>query len=138
MRISDWSSDVCSSDLVLAEVIGMEVRAFGIDTIIIVPGAFTAGTEHFVHAVGPACPTIVTQYGELAARAETLGERLDEIDNANGGSLNVTAVGDAFRDALEKPVGKRPYRIFVDGQKKGVEEILAIKNARDRKSTRMN
>src|SRR3546814_4107406 len=39
---------------VLAEVIGMEVRAFGIDTIIIVPGAFTAGTEHFVHAVGPA------------------------------------------------------------------------------------
>src|SRR3546814_4452077 len=89
MRISDWSSDVCSSDLVLAEVIGMEVRAFGIDTIIIVPGAFTAGTEHFVHAVGPACPTIVTQYGELAARAETLGERLDEIDNANGGSLNV-------------------------------------------------
>src|SRR3546814_14517043 len=63
---------------VLAEVIGMEVRAFGIDTIIIVPGAFTAGTEHFVHAVGPACPTIVTQYGELAARAETLGERPDE------------------------------------------------------------
>src|SRR3546814_18281883 len=96
MRISDWSSDVCSSDL----------------------------------AVGPACPTIVTQYGELAARAETLGERLDEIDNANGGSLNVTAVGDALRDALAKPVGKRPYRIFVDGQKTGVEAILAIKNAR--------
>src|SRR3546814_2603933 len=84
---------------VLAEVIGMEVRAFGIDTIIIVPGAFTAGTEHFVHAVGPACPTIVTQYGELAARAETLGERLAEIDNANGGSLNVTAVGADLRDA---------------------------------------
>src|SRR3546814_8643574 len=61
MRISDWSSDVCSSDL---------------------------------------------------------------------GSLNVTAVGDALRDALAKPVGKRPYRIFVDGQKKGVEDILAIKNAR--------
>src|SRR3546814_6669629 len=49
---------------VLAEVIGMEVRAFGIDTIIIVPGAFTAGTEHFVHAeIGRAtCRARVCQY----------------------------------------------------------------------------
>src|SRR3546814_12193541 len=68
---------------VLAEVIGMEVRAFGIDTIIIVPGAFTAGTEPYVHAVGQACPLIVTQYGELDARPEPLGERVDSIDNDN-------------------------------------------------------
>lgn len=115
---------------VLAEVIGMETRPFGIETIIIVPGAFTTGTEHFAHAVAPAFPTIVTQYGDLPARAETLGERLQAIDNANGGSLDVTAVGEALRDALAKPVGKRPYRIFVDGQKKGVEDILAIQDAR--------
>src|SRR3546814_12364816 len=77
---------------VLAEVIGMEVRAFGLDTIIIVPGAFTAGTEHFVHAVGPARPHIVTPFGQLAARADNLGQRLAEHDTANGAPLNITPV----------------------------------------------
>ena len=61
---------------VLAEVMGMEVRPFGIETIIIVPGAFTSGTEHFAHANAPALPAVVAQYGELPARAETLGARL--------------------------------------------------------------
>jgi NAD(P)-dependent dehydrogenase (short-subunit alcohol dehydrogenase family) len=115
---------------VLAEVMGMEVRPFGIETIIIVPGAFTSGTEHFAHAVAPAYSSIVNQYGLLPTRAETLGERLEAIDKENGGSLDVTAVGDALRDALALPIGQRPYRLFVDGQKKGVEDILAVKDAR--------
>ncbi|MGQ9366921.1 SDR family NAD(P)-dependent oxidoreductase [Azospirillum sp. ST 5-10] len=115
---------------VLAEVMGMEVRPFGIDTIIIVPGAFTSGTEHFTHAVAPAFPAVVAQYGDLPARAETLGERLQAIDDANGGSLSVTAVGEALRDALAKPVGQRPYRIAVDAQRKGVDDVLAVQDAR--------
>src|SRR3546814_17300102 len=49
---------------VLAEVIGMEGRAFGIDKVIIVPGALHPGNHHFVPTARPACPTIVTQHGE--------------------------------------------------------------------------
>ncbi|WP_439575039.1 SDR family oxidoreductase [Phreatobacter sp.] len=115
---------------VLAEVMGMEARPFGIDTIIIIPGAFTTGTEHFTHANTPAFPAVVAQYGDLPARAETLGNRLQSIDDANGGSLDVASVGEALRDAIAHPVGQRPYRIVVDAQKKGIEEILTVRDAR--------
>ncbi len=114
----------------LAEVMGMEARPFGIETVIIEPGAFTDGTEHFAHAGRPAHPAVTAQYGDLPGRAETLGDRLREIDAAHGGSLDVTAVGEALRDALAMPVSQRPYRIFVDGQKKGVEDIVAVQDAR--------
>jgi len=116
----------------LAEVMGMEARPFGIDTVIVVPGAFTSGTEHFAHAGKPAHPAIVAQYGDLPARADTLGDRLREIDAAHGGSLDVTAVGEALRDALACPQGHRPLRVFVDGQHKGVEDITAVQDARQR------
>ncbi len=34
----------------LAEAMGLEVSRSGIETVIVVPGAFTSGTEHFAHA----------------------------------------------------------------------------------------
>src|SRR3546814_10456977 len=34
MRISDWSSDVCSSDLYKKELAGLRQRAFGLDEIV--------------------------------------------------------------------------------------------------------
>lgn len=114
----------------LAAVMGMEARPFGIDTIIVVPGAFTRGTEHFAHANTPAFPSVVTQYGELPGRAAMLADRLQTIDDANGGSLDVSTVGEALRDAIAKPIGQRPYRIFVDAQRKGAEDILAVQDAR--------
>ncbi len=114
----------------LAEVMGMEARPFGIDTVIVVPGAFNRGTEHFAHANTPAFPSVVAQYGELPGRAATLADRLQTIDDANGGSLDVSTVGEALRDAIAKPIGQRPYRIFVDAQRKGVEDILTVQDAR--------
>jgi NAD(P)-dependent dehydrogenase (short-subunit alcohol dehydrogenase family) len=38
----------------LAEIMAMEVRPLGIDSVILVPGAFTSGTEHFSDASRPA------------------------------------------------------------------------------------
>lgn len=115
---------------VLAEVTGMEVRPFGIDTIIVVPGAFTTGTEHFAHAHAPALASVVSQYGDLPGRAATLPKKLEAIDARHGGSLDVAAVGEALRDVLAESAGRRPYRLFVDAQHKGVEDILALQNAR--------
>jgi len=116
----------------LAEVMAMEARPFGIETVILVPGAFTSGTDHFAHAGRPAQPAVVAQYGDLPSRAETLGDRLRKIDAAHGGSLDVSAVGEALRDALARPRGNRPFRVFVDGQHKGVEEITTVQDARQR------
>lgn len=87
------------------------------------PGAFTAGTEHFAHTQAPAFPAIELQYGELAARLDGLGAKLEAIDRANGGALEVSAVGEAAAVVLAMPRGQRPLRITVDGQRKGTEAI---------------
>lgn len=110
----------------LAEAMGLEVSRSGIETVIVVPGAFTNGTEHFAHAHAPADGAIVAQYGDLPAVIPLLGARLDAIDAANGGALDVSAVGEAIRRALDLPHGGRPARIVVDAQRKGVEDLIAL------------
>ncbi len=110
----------------LAEVMGLEVSRFGIESVIIVPGAFTQGTEHFAHAHGPANSSVVAQYGDLPKIIETLGGRLEAIDAANGGALDVSAVGEAVRRMLDLPHGERPTRIVVDSQHKGVDDMDAL------------
>ena len=110
----------------LAEAMGLEVSRFGIETVIVVPGAFTSGTEHFAHAHVPADGAVVAQYGDLPAVIPLLRTRLDAIDAANGGALDVAAVGEAVRRALDLPHGERPRRIVVDAQRKGVEDLIAL------------
>lgn len=114
----------------LAEVMGFEVRPFGIDSIIVAPGAFTRGTDHFNHAHGPADGAVLEQYGSLPGRAAGLPAMLDAIDAACGGPLDVAAVGAAVRDVLAVAHGQRPARITVDAQHKGVEELDALHQAR--------
>lgn len=62
--------------------------------MIVQPGAFTGGTEHFARARSPADVAVVEQYGDLPRLAEELGGRLDAIDAATGGALGVSAVGE--------------------------------------------
>ncbi|WP_175983662.1 SDR family oxidoreductase [Burkholderia vietnamiensis] len=109
----------------LAEIMAMEVRPSGIDSVILVPGAFTSGTEHFSDAGSPAYSSIEQQYGPLAQRIAGLGEKLASIDAGNGGALDVSAVGTAALDVLAMPHGHRPLRVTVDGQRKGTEAIDA-------------
>ena len=110
----------------LAEIMGMEVRPFGIESVTLVPGAFTTGTEHFAHAQAPAYAAIGEQYGDLAARMATLGDKLNAIDAANGGALTVEDVGSAACQVLSMPRGTRPSRVIIDGQQKGTEAIDAV------------
>lgn len=115
----------------LAEVFAFEVGQFGIDTVIVVPGAFTHGTEHFTHSSGPNDTGVVDQYGSLRSRADDIPDRLAEIDTAyGGGSADIRSVGTALVDVLRKPPGRRPRRVVVDGQHKGVEELDAVRQAR--------
>lgn len=107
----------------IAEIMGMEVRPSGIESVTLVPGAFTSGTEHFAHSQPPDYLAIEKQYGDLPERALSLGDRLNAIDVANGGALDVSAVGQAAVDVLAMPRGQRPSRIVIDGQRKGTEEI---------------
>ena len=114
----------------LAEVMGFEVSRFGIESVIVVPGAFTSGTEHFAHAHAPADAAVVAQYGDLPKVAGQMGARLEAIDAANGGALDVSVVGEAVRGVLALPHGERPARIVVDSQQKGVEQLDALHHAK--------
>ena len=49
----------------LAEVMGFEASRFGIESVIVVPGAFTSGTEHFAHAQPPAHAAVTAQSGRV-------------------------------------------------------------------------
>lgn len=116
-----------------AESLGFEVTPFGIDTVIMVPGAFTHGTQHFAHTTAPAEPAVVAQYWELAAAAAEIPARLEAIDlDHEGHSADVSSVGDALVDVLRQPRGSRPRRVVVDAQHKGVEDIDAVTTDRQR------
>jgi len=110
----------------IAEIMGMEVRPLGIESVILVPGAFTSGTEHFAHSNAPEYLAIEQQYGDFPDRIASLGDRLNEIDAANGGPLDVSAVGQAAVDVLAMPRGQRPFSVVIDGQRKGTEAIDAV------------
>ncbi|MNY43080.1 hypothetical protein D3C86_1780160 [compost metagenome] len=109
---------------------GLEATQFGVETVIVIPGAFTEGTEHFHHAHHPADVSVISQYGALPGVVAELGGRLEAVDAANGGSLNVTAVGDAVRDVLTVDHGTRPRRILVDAQQKGIEALIELHRSR--------
>jgi len=116
-----------------AESIGFEVTGFGIDTVIIVPGAFTQGTQHFAHSAAPGEPAVVAQYGDLAAVVAQIPARLEAIDIAHQGhAADVSSVGDALAAVLRQPRGTRPRRVIVDAQHKGVEDIDAVTTDRQR------
>ena len=116
-----------------AESIGFEVTQFGIDTVIVVPGAFTQGTQHFVHTTGPAEPAVTAQYGNLPTVVAQIPQRLAAIDVAQQGhNADVGSVGDALVEVLDRPRGSRPRRVIVDAQRKGVDDVDAIRTERQR------
>jgi NAD(P)-dependent dehydrogenase (short-subunit alcohol dehydrogenase family) len=117
----------------LAESIGFEVTRFGIDTVILVPGAFTQGTEHFLHESPPDEAAVAAQYGDIAETVGEIPSRLAAIDLAHGGQpADVSSVGRALVDVLRRPRGSRPHRLVVDAQHKGVDDIDAVRVARRR------
>lgn len=110
----------------LAEAMSFEIAPFGIESVIIVPGAFTSGTEHFADAHAPESTAVVAQYGAVPDRLSGIGPALERLDAAKGLNLSVSAVGEAVRDVLELPFGQKPLKIVVDPQAKGSNEIEAL------------
>lgn len=117
----------------LAESTSFEVAPLGIDTVILVPGALTEGTEHFAHGVPPADAAVAAQYGTLPDRANQIPALLHDIDLAHGGkAADVTDVGTALVEVFKRPAGTRPRRVVVDAQHKGVDDIEHVRQDRQR------
>jgi hypothetical protein len=97
---------------------------FGIETSIIVPGAFTTGTNRFAHGGHPADQAIVEAYEQqYAGLMEQVSQRLAALAPADA---DVTAVSDAINTVVDAPEGTRPFRTHIDPANDGAEEVAAV------------
>lgn len=102
----------------IAVLYARELSRWGIETSIIVPGAFTHGTNHFAHAALPADQTRADEYesGPYAGFGKQVQEAFAAIvpPEADAG-----LVADAIVKVVDAPFGKRPFRVHVDPTEDG-------------------
>lgn len=109
----------------LAVSYASEVARFGIETSIVVPGAFTKGTNHFAHSGKPADQALADAYasGPYAGVADQALKGLAALEPADA---DAGAVAVAIADIVNAPFGKRPYRVFIDPSQDGAEEVFRV------------
>ena len=108
----------------LAESYAAELIRFGIDTSIVVPGAFTSGTNHFAHAGSPADTGAEHEYDELYGRLRAdLDGRLAALIPEGS---DVQSVADEIVRIVALPAGRRPFRTHVDPSRDGSEVVSAV------------
>jgi NAD(P)-dependent dehydrogenase (short-subunit alcohol dehydrogenase family) len=109
----------------LAVQYARELTRWGIETSIVVPGAFTKGTNHFAHAGRPGDAARAAEYE--AGPTKGLG---DEIQKAFAAIVpadaDVSAVADAIVRIVDTPFGKRPFRVHIDPSQDGAEVTFAV------------
>lgn len=109
----------------LAVVYARELARWGIETSILVPGAFTGGTNHFAHAGSPADKARAAEYeaGPYAGFADEVRKGFASIVPADA---DVSAVAEAIVGVVETPFGRRPFRVHVDPTQDGAEVVNAV------------
>jgi NAD(P)-dependent dehydrogenase (short-subunit alcohol dehydrogenase family) len=109
----------------LAVSYASELARWGIETSIIVPGAFTKGTNHFVHAGTPQDKERQSEYdnGPYAGVAE---QALKELAGLEPPDADVGQVASAIVRVVDTPFGKRPFRVHIDPSQDGAEVVAAV------------
>jgi len=102
-----------------------ELARWGIETSIIVPGAFTKGTNHFAHSGSPADAQRAGEYanGPTADFSEVAFKGLADLEPADA---DPQAVADAIVEVVDKPFGKRPFRVHIDPSEDGAEIVNGV------------
>jgi NAD(P)-dependent dehydrogenase (short-subunit alcohol dehydrogenase family) len=102
-----------------------ELSRWGIETSIIVPGAFTNGTNHFAHSGKPADEARVAEYeaGPYAGFGEQIQKAFAAIVPPDA---DVSAVADAIVQVVGAPFGQRPFRVHIDPSQDGADVGFAV------------
>jgi len=109
----------------MAVVYARELTRWGIETSIIVPGAFTGGTNHFAHSGSPADRARVAEYeaGPYAGFGEQIQKAFAAIVPPEA---DASSVADAIVRVVDTPFGKRPFRVHVDPTEDGADVAFAV------------
>jgi NAD(P)-dependent dehydrogenase (short-subunit alcohol dehydrogenase family) len=109
----------------LAVSYSTELARWGIETSIVVPGAFTKGTNHFAHSGKPADSVRAAEYedGPYAGVAEKALGGLAALEPADA---DVADVAKAIVAVVDAPFGKRPFRVHIDPSQDGAEIVNGV------------
>jgi NAD(P)-dependent dehydrogenase (short-subunit alcohol dehydrogenase family) len=99
-----------------------ELARWGIETSIVVPGAFTKGTNHFAHSGAPADQARAAEYdaGPYAGLPQQSLKGLASLEPADAD------VGDVAKEIVrivDLPHGTRPFRSHIDPSQDGAEIV---------------
>ena len=97
----------------LAVAYAKELTRWGIETSIVVPGAFTKGTNHFANASAPKDEARVAEYenGPFHGFSDQVKKAFASIVPEDA---DVATVADAMVAIVNAPRGKRPFRVGVE------------------------
>ena len=109
----------------LAVSYASELARWGIETAIIVPGAFTGGTNHFAHSGKPADQARIAEYeaGPYAGFGEEIMKAFGAIVPPEA---DASLVADAIVQVVDTPFGKRPFRVHIDPTQDGADVAFAV------------
>jgi NAD(P)-dependent dehydrogenase (short-subunit alcohol dehydrogenase family) len=102
-----------------------ELARWGIETSIVVPGAFTKGTSHFPHAGSPADRERAAEYqaGPTRDLPELASKGLAALEPPDA---DVAKVAEAIVQVVDAPFGTRPFRVHVDPSQDGAEIVNGV------------
>jgi len=107
----------------LAITLSYEVARFGIETSIVVPGAFTKGTAHFPNAGKPADATTAATYARYDGLMDEIGARLSALTPEHA---DPQAVADDIARIVGLPAGSRPFRSVIDFIDDGAAAVTEV------------
>jgi NAD(P)-dependent dehydrogenase (short-subunit alcohol dehydrogenase family) len=102
----------------------LELARFGIETSIIVPGAFTGGTNHFAHSGTPSDTAVAAEYEpRYPGLMDQVGAALASIMPPDA---DVAEVARAIVRVVGMPKGTRPFRVHIDPADDGAAVVNAV------------
>ena len=108
----------------LAVSYAAELSRFGIETTIILPGAFTTGTNHFTHAGRADDAEVAAAYEtRYAGLMEQVSTKLAELAPDDADPVDVAR---QIVRVVDLPKGERPFRVHVDPSKDGGAEVNEV------------
>ena len=102
-----------------------ELTRWGIETTIVVPGAFTGGTNHFAHSGRPADTARAAEYD--AGPYKGFGEQVQKAFAAIvPPDAHAGAVAESVVKVVATPFGKRPFRVHIDPTQDGADVSFGV------------
>lgn len=109
----------------LAVSYARELAPFGIETSIVIPGAFTKGTNHFAHAGAPSDTGRAMEY-EASLPKHFADRMLEALAATVPEDADPAAVATAVVEIVGAPFGKRPFRTIIDPASDGAAVAYTV------------